>query len=299
MFVVHSRAVAATSSYFRALLTNGLSESQTDSVEYPDIKPDDFARFLEYTYRYDYTVPTWVKDEGYIAENVPVPPEAGVEEEYPDIPGPEAVPAPPVEEELPDVPESVPVPEPPVELDDDDTPVWRESRVFASQFFTRLSRMSLRTKFDKRNCLTSNEPQKSMVAAFQPCENTAPDEDFTPVFLAHARLYTFACMRLVDPLKRLTLHKLHETLLSFKLYKRRVGDVVELARYAYTQGEDRKDDGTKDELRQLVVEYIVLEVDTFGKHPAFVDLLHEGGEFVVDFWNLAYQEGFGREANNR
>jgi hypothetical protein len=93
-------------------------------------------------------------------------------------------------------------------------------------------------------------------------------------------------MRLIDPLKRLALSKLHETLRRFKLYNRRVSDVVELARYAYEHGEDRKSDGTIEDLRKLVVEYIACEVSTIGKHEAFALLLQEGGEFVVDFWRI-------------
>jgi len=52
-------------------------------------------------------------------------------------------------------------------------------------------------------------------------------------------------------LKVLTLNKLHKTLLNFKLYAKRVGYIVELARYAYSNPDlpDRSDDGTLDDLR--------------------------------------------------
>ncbi|KAJ5052612.1 hypothetical protein J3E72DRAFT_365024 [Bipolaris maydis] len=105
---------------------------------------------------------------------------------------------------------------------------------------------------------------------------------------AHARLYCFAHLRLIMPLKALTLHKMHKTLMNFKLYTKRVGDIIELARYAYSNPDlpDRSDDGTIDELRKLVVEYIVCEIDIIGKCDEFVKYMEEGGEFVGDFWRM-------------
>lgn len=152
---------------------------------------------------------------------------------------------------------------------------------------------SLRQSFGERQYLMQNEPPTQIQLDFLPKRNSKRTQNFTPIFLAHARLYTFACMRLVDPLKRLALHKLHRTLLPFRLYSRRVGDVIDLARYAYDHGEDRKPDGTIEDLRKLVVEYIVCEVSTIGKHEAFAILLQEGGEFVVDFWSIIAKEDLG------
>lgn len=106
------------------------------------------------------------------------------------------------------------------------------------------------------------------------------------MFLAHARLYIFAEMRLVYPLKTLALQKLHKSLMSFQLYNQRVGDVVKLARCAYEHGTDRSKGGAINELRQLVVEYMACEVDIIGKHKDFKLLLEDGGEFVTDFWGI-------------
>ncbi|KAI4637423.1 hypothetical protein J4E83_000239 [Alternaria metachromatica] len=264
-FVVHSKAVAATSWHFHALVNNGMVQSQERSVEYADMEPDDFARFVEYSYRYDYTAPSWTLDKGAVkkddldgaAYNGEVPPPSPPDDwENSQYGEPEAVLC--VEEVL----------------DPDFNQVTRR----------------LRQRFHQREYLVSQEPKTIMLDRFEPTENSAPEQDFTPIFLAHARLYSFACMRLIDPLKRLALHKLHQTLLKFKLYDRRVGDVVELARYAYDNGEDRKADGSIEDLRKLVVEYIACEVSTIGKHEAFALLLQEGGEFVVDFWRIIAKE---------
>ncbi|KAF1971353.1 hypothetical protein BU23DRAFT_555888 [Bimuria novae-zelandiae CBS 107.79] len=73
--------------------------------------------------------------------------------------------------------------------------------------------------------------------------------------------------------------------MGFKLYTQRVGDIIELARYAYSNPDlpDRGDAGSLDELRELVVEYIVCEIDTIGKCDEFVKFMEDGGEFVGDF----------------
>lgn len=67
--------------------------------------------------------------------------------------------------------------------------------------------------------------------------------------------------------------------------------MIELARYAYEHGEDRKADGTIEELRKLVVEYIACEISKFGKHEGFKKLLEEGGELAGDIWGSVFPEG--------
>ncbi|KAH8639340.1 hypothetical protein IG631_07110 [Alternaria alternata] len=301
-FVVHSKAIAATSWHFQALVNNGMGESQEGSVEYPDMNPHDFARFVEYAYRCDYTAPSWALDKRTVESNDT----NGTAQGYEDAPSPtkaELQQVAPSDWEMDADQESEPVPVP-VELEPELTPVhepvqnsgsegWGLSKAYKKKLKTAEKKTksakktyALRKSFDERSYLTPNEPKTAMLNSQMPESNTALEQDFTPVFLAHARLYTFACMRLIDPLKRLTLHKLHRTLHSFRLYNQRVGDVIELARYAYDHGENRKSDGTIEELRKLVVEYIACEVSTIGKHEAFMPLLQEGGEFVVDFWRI-------------
>lgn len=89
----------------------------------------------------------------------------------------------------------------------------------------------------------------------EPRTNSATDQDFTLIYLAHIRLYCFAHLRLIEPLKALVLDKLHRTLVGFRLSTQRVGDIIELARCAYSNPDlpNRKGDGTLDDLRKLVV----------------------------------------------
>jgi hypothetical protein len=268
-FVVHSSAVAATSDPFRALVSGGLGEAQTRTAELDDVQPDDFVRFLEYAYRRDYTVPGWTHDGSAAATSDVEQGEEVVVEEAPPSPLPEVNPD--------NIVQDVPA----VEAAADDG--WGSFALTPKKKKVKKSdAVALRNKFQKRNYLTDSVD----LEGFQPKSNSAADQNFTPVFLAHARLYTFAEMRLVYPLRSLTLHKLHKTLVGFQLYTERVGDIVELARYAYDHGPDRSKSGRMNDLRQLVVEYMACEVDTIGKHKDFKTLLEEGGEFVTDFWGI-------------
>lgn len=148
-----------------------------------------------------------------------------------------------------------------------------------------LSRAQLRVQFNSRNHTDNDGPRTLILQHFEPKPNNAVNQNFTPVFLAHARLYCFAHLHLIEPLKALTLDKLHKTLMSSKLYTKRIGNIVELARYAYSNPDllDRSNDGTTNELRQLIVGYIVCEIE---RHNEFVDYMEEGGEFMGDSWRI-------------
>ncbi|KAH7079182.1 hypothetical protein BKA63DRAFT_531863 [Paraphoma chrysanthemicola] len=282
-----------------------MSEAETKSAELVDIEPDDFARFLEYAYRGDYTVPSWTLDEGKhvpsdVAELPVVNEDLSIPEPEPwpvaEEPPPPAEPDEYIEEDL-----TIPEPEAPWELaveapapepmpaletvDEGEPSIWGRL-ISKNKGKKKRSSIPLRLSSQERSYLTEPMPYATITEGFQPKANAAANQNFAPVFLAHARLYTFAEMRLIYPLKGLALHKLHKTLLQFQLYHQRVGDVVELAHYAYENGPSRSDSGVLDDLRQLVVEYMACEVDIIGKHLDFQILLEGGGEFVSDFWGI-------------
>ena len=58
--------------------------------------------------------------------------------------------------------------------------------------------------------------------------NRGSSEDYTDVFLSHARLYVFAEMYDIQILKTLALEELHSTLANYTLYQSRTGDVIDL-----------------------------------------------------------------------
>jgi hypothetical protein len=257
------------------LINGNMNEANTRRAEIENVEVEDFIRFCEYAYRGDFTVPTWKQDETSSAdgENPGAPPgdpELEVQVLPDEMPSP---PPPPVAE---------PEPEAVVEFAEDD---WSQGVLWGKK--KRGLKDRLRYQFQNR-IYESDDPKREIVAKFDPYTNDAANQDFTPVFLAYARLYTFAHFRCIEPLKALTLHKLHSTLKGFKLYRKRVGDIIKLAEYAYTADDlpSRGEDGTVDALRQLVVEYIGYEISTIGKCREFVDLMEAGGEFVGDFWEI-------------
>ncbi|KAF3004328.1 hypothetical protein E8E13_009412 [Curvularia kusanoi] len=292
--VVHSAAIAATSQHLDALINGGMGEAATRCAQIKDVEIDDFIRFCEYAYRGDYTTPPWEDD---LQEPIP----NGDANDWGDTWGSTSKKKKKSKksrvETVPDVYEAVPAPEDPPIDEYPAEPVACEEEVPPADIATpdfsyhpaHVSRIELRARLKSRIYLDNDNPKAQILQRFEPKPNTAVTQNFTPVLLAHARLYCFAHLRLIEPLKAVTLDKLHKTLMSFGLYTERVGDVIKLARFAYSNAElpDRKDDGSIDDLRKLIVEYIVCEIDTIGKCDDFVKYMEDGGEFVGDFWRLA------------
>jgi hypothetical protein len=252
-----------------------MEESGARCARIEDVRVDDFVRFCEYAYRGDYTVPSWEEIPPRTSSTINKTQETNDADGL----GPFGT-----SSKKKKGKKGVLVLEPsPTEVDH----TQESPEIDLSGF---VSRTQLRTQFNARNYLTNGGPKAMILQHFEPIPNSTISQNFTPVLLAHARLYCFAHVRLIAPLKALTLDKLHKTLLKFKLYAERVGDIIELARFAYSNPDlpDRGDDRTFDDLRKLVVvDYVVCEIDTIGKHDEFTKYMEEGGEFVGDLWRLA------------
>ena len=110
--------------------------------------------------------------------------------------------------------------------------------------------------------------------------NSEHCEDYTEVFLCHARLYVFAEKYDIQPLRKLSKHNMHRLLSNFCLYTERVGDIVALLRYVYENTPHRAH--MRDELRDLVMQYIVCQYDKMAPSEEFLDLMEEGGACVRD-----------------
>lgn len=120
----------------------------------------------------------------------------------------------------------------------------------------------------------------STLLPFSCRENREPCEDYTDVFLCHARLYVFADKWDIGPLKQLSLYKLHQTLSVFTLYKKRVGDIVTLIRYSYENTPHLS--STEDPLRSLLIHYATCVVEALVQSPEFKALLEEARELASD-----------------
>jgi hypothetical protein len=286
---VHAAGIAATSPQLDALINGGMEESGARCAKIEDVRVDDFVRFCEYAYRGDYTVPPWED----------IPPQSTSQfdkdqENHFDINWGQASTSSKKKKKKKGIFEEPEPSPPPIEFDHpEEVPPIDDFGLGAAleprHPVKSVSRTPLRTQFDTRSYLTDGGPKALILQHFEPKPNSTKDQNFTPVLLAHARLYCFAHVRLIAPLKALTLEKLHKTLLNSKLYAERIGDIIQLARYVYSNLDlpDRGDDGNLDGLRKLVVDYIVCEIDTIGKHDEFTKYMEEGGEFVGDFWRLA------------
>ena len=121
-----------------------------------------------------------------------------------------------------------------------------------------------------------------------PRQNEHVVEDYTNVFLSHARVYVFADQYDVQGLKSSALKELHLSLAHYTLYPDRTGDIIALIRYIYSNtGESTSD--VKD-LRSVLIEYMGCEMDTLMKDSAFKELMSEdGGALLGDYMKAVKQ----------
>ncbi|KAH0496124.1 hypothetical protein TgHK011_003503 [Trichoderma gracile] len=119
----------------------------------------------------------------------------------------------------------------------------------------------------------SNDEYASQVAIQTPRVNEDRCEDFTEVFLSHARLYVLADKYDIPELRQICLHYLHATLITFNLYEDSVEDVINLVKYSF------KNTVEKDKLRNLLVQYCGCFTKEMTKSALFQDLVAECPEF--------------------
>jgi hypothetical protein len=268
---VHAEAIAKHSKALNALINGGMEEAKAGRASLPDVSEDTFLRFCQYAYAGDYSTPPFTTIEAE-AEEVPV--DASDWPPPPPPPGPGSPPfyAQQLDEEEPAMP-----------LVDADSywgsfvpPNKKKKGNSATNKMT-----SLWDSFSKLS-FNANHIRHSFVHSCIVVENSSDLEDFTPVFLAHSRLYVFADKYGIEPLKLLTLEKLHQTLVGFKCFEKRLDDVTELVRFSYCN--DNTPDEGKDHLRDLVLQFITCKQDIIRETESFLALLEESGPLARDFW---------------
>lgn len=247
---VHAAAIAKQSWVLDRLINGHMIEAQTLSASLSDVSEEDFVKFCEFAYTGDYpTSPctTIAGCEEAEEEN------STAEGEPPGEPGP-------------------PPPSPPP----DEWASWGKKKP------KKPSRTALlRTDFDSKSYCPVL-PRQTFLDACQVVGNSKCTENYTPVFLGHARLYVLAEKYGVEPLKRLTLHKLHKTLVDFALFEKRMEDIAELVRFSYCNDNTR--DGGNDDLRALVLNFVASRHAEIGGSEPFLSLVEECGVFARDFW---------------
>lgn len=73
---------------------------------------------------------------------------------------------------------------------------------------------------------------------------------------------------------------------AYKIYDEAVEALIEFVPYAYAN--TRPVYSKIDDLRDLVVRYVIWNLGDLGGHRQFKKLLHNGGDFVTDSWQLTW-----------
>ena len=138
------------------------------------------------------------------------------------------------------------------------------------------SKESLKESFYARKY----EIRQDTIPIPSPRPNEEPNENYTPIFLSHARLYVFAHKYDIPALKTLALENLHMTLEKFTLHPERTGDIIELLRYIYGSKEFKEG---AEAMREMLRGYIGFQMDVLMKDRDFRGLMKEEGELLDDF----------------
>ncbi|KAH0423701.1 hypothetical protein CcaCcLH18_11997 [Colletotrichum camelliae] len=125
-----------------------------------------------------------------------------------------------------------------------------------------------------------------LYADFSPANvrENGPSDDYTDVFLGHAKVYVFADCYGIAALRALSLGKLRKTLEVFALHQAGVQDVIRLIRYCYQNTADRMNE--EDELRTLVNMYTACKVETLWEDADFAGLVETNGEYAKGLVNF-------------
>ena len=253
-----------------------MAEAKESCAFLEDVDEDTFVRFVEYMYTNDYSVPDPVI--------VQMAPDSTFENGQDGIEETAAV----------DEPQPTPIHE-----DDWSFGVSPSKKVMKKK--GRVSNDNLwymekalmadpaipKEKYPQRKCkkdqLWSEFTEKAQVKHHEPWEprqNTDSSEDYTQVFLSHARLYVFSDRYCIEPLQELALQKLLLTLSTFTLFNERVSDIVELVQYTYAHTMEHEEG--IDKLRSLVTDYVVCQLEAIAKDKNFITMLQEPGALAKD-----------------
>lgn len=109
---------------------------------------------------------------------------------------------------------------------------------------------------------------------YLPLANTFASEDYTEVFLCHAKLYVLGDLYDIPALRQLSFHRLHATLKVFVLYPSRMKDIAALARYLL------ENTHPEDGIRDMVYLYYACIVEDASKHDDFKSPFHDLPDFA-------------------
>ena len=289
---IHAELVSRNSKPLDRMINGYMSEAQKGFAVIKDVDEGTFVRFIRWAYNGYYEAgkfkidpprvcPAWSEEEVAGEPDLAEPP---AEAPYPDEPPSEA----PNEEAS-----VVKVIE---EESDIDTRDWR--RFSSRKKSTKRRRnvvevvdvnagVSSPSRRELKEFFINRKPtvRQQAISICPPRPNQASYEDYTEVFLSHARVYVFAEKFDIQSLKALALDELHGTLQNFDLHPERTGDIIALLRYVYANTGEPVDD--VEDMRTVLTHYVGFEMDILMKDKNFRDLMIEdGGPLLGDFLKM-------------
>lgn len=240
-----------------------MAEAQKGYAVLEDVDEGTFARFIEWAYKGYYTAAEFHLEPS----SSPWPAEPSAEECDPT----EYVPEPPSAES----PREAEVDEPPADLPSESSKVNKWSKWGKK---SKASRQELKETFIKRK----HTVRREVISIAPTRANRLSNENYTEVFLSHARLYVFAEKYDIQLLAMLALENLHDTLALYTLYRERTRDIVDLLRYVYANTSEQPK-GCEN-MRTLLKDYVGYEMKTLMTSKKFKALIiDDGGPLLDDF----------------
>lgn len=113
-----------------------------------------------------------------------------------------------------------------------------------------------------------------LATTYLPRANTASMQDFTEVFLCHAKLYVLGDLYDLPALHQLSFHRLYATLKQFVLYPSRLNDIAILAKYLF---ENTRPD---DKIRGLIMLYYACIIEDVSDSKSVKSLIDDFPDFA-------------------
>ncbi|KAM3422069.1 hypothetical protein BST61_g2445 [Cercospora zeina] len=276
-FFAHPAIIAQHSKPLAKLMNGNMREAREGQARIEEVDENDFARCLEFCYTKDYSA----------ADHAIVLDAASVEQEK----EPAQASGVDMAMGLDDLSQAKNLmgfgssqAEPVVDIDERPKQKLRKLRPFGSaspllKSTTSSLRANAWSMFQDMSWSSTSDNRKA-AAADQPRPNKEACEDYTDVFLSHAKIYVFADTYAIEPLRILSLQKLHRTLSLFTLFPGREDDIAILLRYTYQNTAERE--VKMDELRELVLRYVSCKVEKVRSSKIFKETLRAENASSVD-----------------
>ena len=288
IFYIHAELISKVSKPLDRMINGQMSEALKGEAVLQDVDPGTFARFSDWAYKGWYTAANFmvVESEHSSAKSSAENLREMLEQTEPHEHRPETSSLEAIED--PDEPE----PNPPASEANDEEQQHIDAVLQASQGMVKAvdptngqrfcRRRDIYLTFVKRKVFLRTE-----VADIPPTRvNQNESEDYTEVFLSHARLYVFAEKYDIQPLKVLALECLQDQLGVFELYEERTGDIIALLHYVYAEtGESVP---AFEDLRTLMRHYVGYEMVTLMKDGDFQTAMFRDrtGGLLADFVSM-------------